>query len=671
MSNERNALALDPIDQALSRLPLMAARVGSDKKLQFVNSELAKRLNQSTERLLKEPLPQLVLPEVAEVVNSAIERALSGESTHSSLTYDHPDLGQRFVELIMQPHIDEDGLCSGALFFLNDLTDKEHLKLKHRELQEFIGALDVHAIVAVTDLQGAITYVNDKFCEISGYSRDELIGQTHRTVKSNLHPPSFYESIWQTISGGEVWQGEICNRAKDGSHYWVYTTIVPCIGHDGLPQKYIAIRADITELKRIQERAYQLAHFDPLTNLPNRRLLNDRLDKVREVSDRDGSFYGLLCIDLDDFGKVNDAFGHSKGDLLLLSVASRISALMSENDLVAHMGADEFLVVLGHLASDTESALSKLQETTRRINLALGEPYTFQQVMGHSGTEIICTASIGAAFSAGKSLKVEELLQRLDLALNKAKSIGHNRIVVYDEALGAAASRRLMLEHDLRHAVSRGQLVLYYQPIVDRDQSFSGVEALVRWQHPSQGMISPAEFIPIAEQSGLIVAIGEWVLDSALRQLRQWQEHPLRRNWTMSVNISARQFRDPEMVTRLLAKVASHSIPPSQLILELTETALLADEDGFLLRRLNELNNFGIKLALDDFGTGYSSLSYLTQLPLSKLKIDQSFVRAAEHDPNSRAISEAVIHLGNRLGLKITAEGVETVEQFNYLLGKV
>lgn len=540
----------------------------------------------------------------------------------------------------------------------------ENAKIK-KELWDYKAALDAHAIVAITDANGIITYVNDKFCALSQYARHELLGRTHNIVNAGHHPPKFFDNLWATISQGRVWQGEICNRAKDGSHYWVYSTIVPFVGEDGFPEKYISIRADITALKHAEHEAQHLALYDPLTHLPNRRLLLDRLKQVQAASARTGQYFGMLSLDLDGFKQVNDLYGHQQGDQLLQQVGQRLKMRLRATDTAARMGGDEFIVVLQDLGVDDEEAAAALQAIEHKLREAIMRPYDGAGRMHDDA--VVTSPSTGGVVACGQKLSGQDLLHYADLALYRAKANGRNCFVLFEEALKAEADRKSSLEYDMRFAIERGEFQLYYQPIVNREQCTIGMEALIRWNHPVRGLVPPGEFIELAEQSGHIIPIGWWVLETAVAQLRRWHTDPDRTAWSLSVNVSAKQLQHPHFADSLLQLIARSGINPSKLCLEITETALLSGLDKKLVDKLCAMRDMGLQFALDDFGTGYSSLIYLKQLPLSRLKIDKSFVQSLLHEHKDQSITRAVLLLAQELNMFVIAEGVETPEQFDYL----
>ncbi|MDO8178968.1 MAG: EAL domain-containing protein [Undibacterium sp.] len=659
--------------------------------------------------------------------------------------------------------------------------------LYEREVEHH--ALNHHAIVSLTDRDGQITYVNEKFCEISGYTRDELLGQNCRLLKSGEHLPAFYQALWQSINTGETWQGEICNRRKDGSLFWLAETINSFMDSADVPYQYAAISTDITyvkmaeaalrvseernlQLQRKQDAAdkqqlldrvtdafvsldndwcytyankaagqmfgrtpeqligkniwtefpegvgqefhqvylqamadrkpahleayyppYEkwfenriypseagltiyfqditarklaekqiehLAYFDALTGLPNRRLLVDRLHQVLASTTRNHKHGALIYIDLDHFKTLNDTRGHELGDLFLQEVARRLSSSLREGDTAARLGGDEFVVMLCDLAEDPIESASQAEAVAENILFSLNQSIEL------GGQTYNGTVSIGIALFGEPGITTDDLLKWADIAMYQAKAAHRNTLRFFDPRMQEVVNGRAAMENDLREAILQQQFVLYYQIQVDEHNRATGAEALIRWRHPVRGIVSPLEFIALAEETGLILPIGQWVLETACKQLVQWAADPAVAQLTLAVNVSARQFRLPTLVEQVLAIVNSSGANPHRLKLELTESMLLDDVEN-MIRKMADLRAHGISFALDDFGTGYSSLAYLKRLPLDQIKIDRSFVRDVLTDPNDAAIARTVVALAHGMGLAVIAEGVETEGQRDFL----
>ena len=431
-------------------------------------------------------------------------------------------------------------------------------------------------------------------------------------------------------------------------------------GAHGEDTHYVGTISDISERKAVEEEIKRLAFFDPLTHLPNRRLLIDRLHQAMVASNRSGRLGALLFIDLDNFKTLNDTLGHDMGDLLLGQVAERLVGCVREGDTVARFGGDEFVVMLENLSADRNEAATQTRTVGEKILATLNAPYFLEARSHHS------TSSIGATLFADHHDAIDELLKQADLAMYQAKAAGRNVMRFFDQGMQAVVNARADLEADLRRAIQGEEFLLHYQPQVDRDGHLTGAEALVRWRHPARGMVPPGEFIPVAEETGLILPLGHWVLETACKQLVTWAARPGMADVTLAVNVSARQFRHPDFVSQVLAVIENCGADPRRLKLEITESLLLDDVED-VITKMTELQEIGIGFSLDDFGTGYSSLAYLKRLPLDQLKIDQSFVRDVLTDPNDAAIARTIVALAQSLGLSVIAEGVETEAQRNLL----
>lgn len=540
---------------------------------------------------------------------------------------------------------------------ISELFAKQSLaELKYQK-----SAVDEHAIVSVTDVRGIITYANSKFCKISGYTEEELLGQDHSILSSGYHPKGFFKEMYRTVATGKHWHDEVCNRAKDGSLYWVDTTITPFMDDNGKPKSYISIRTDISLRKAAEEKNGILALYDPLTNLPNRRLLLDRLKQALANSARSTKRGALLFLDLDHFKTLNDTLGHDVGDLLLQSVASRLTTCVRAGDTVARFGGDEFVILLENLSAHDIEAANQTEDVAEKIIQALNQPY---QLNTHNYYN---TCSIGATLFVGHEHALEELLKQADIAMYESKNNGRNTIRFFDPKMQEVITARVDLENELKKAIENQQFELHYQIQVDSNGQALGAEALIRWQHPERGMISPYHFIPLAEETRLILPIGQWVLDTACAQLNKWQQAPQAQGLVLAVNVSAKQFAQLDFVNQVKDTIQRHGIKPTLLKLELTESTLV-DNINDIITKMNALSKLGIRFSLDDFGTGYSSLQYLKTLPLDQLKIDRSFVRDIATDSSDRAIVRTIITMAHSLDIDVIAEGVETAEQQQFLV---
>jgi diguanylate cyclase (GGDEF)-like protein/PAS domain S-box-containing protein len=533
-------------------------------------------------------------------------------------------------------------------------------KRAEEDLRIAATAFEAQEGMIVTDAHLAILRVNRAFAEATGYDADELIGKTPRVLKSGRQDAAFYAAMWQRIVREGSWQGELWNRRKDGVEYPEWLTITAVKNAAGEVTHYVGTMTDITERKTAEAQIQHLAYYDSLTHLPNRRLLNDRLQQALAASTRSRRQGALLFIDLDNFKSLNDTRGHDIGDRLLVEVAMRLGGCVREGDTVARLGGDEFLVMLLDLSGESREAAAQARTVAEKIIAALNCPY---QLAGH---EHHSTPSIGITLFSNHHDSVEDLLKQADMAMYQAKTAGRNALRFFDPAMQASVLARVTLEEGLRAALERNEFVLFYQAQVDRTGNPTGAEALLRWNHPLRGLVSPAEFIGPAEDIGLIVPLGRWVLESACRQLVAWSDNPALQRLTIAVNVSARQFRDPGFVAGVIEVLDTTGADPQQLKLELTESLFLDDIEE-TIARMTALKARGVGFSLDDFGTGYSSLAYLKRLPLDQLKIDQSFVRDVLTDANDAAIARTVVALAQSLGLTVIAEGVETEAQRRFL----
>ncbi|SDV00277.1 putative bifunctional diguanylate cyclase/phosphodiesterase [Pseudomonas mucidolens] len=523
--------------------------------------------------------------------------------------------------------------------------------------EKYRRAVDAAAIFSETDLAGRITYVNDQFCVLSGYGRDELLGQNHRLLASGLHPVAFFQGMWRTITGGGVWRGEICNRAKDGTLYWVDSTMVPLLDErTGLVQKYVSIRFDVSEKRQLLHTLQWRVGHDVLTGLPNRAYLSELLVQSLEFSRREDIPLAVCMLDLDGFKAVNDGYGHACGDLLLVEVASRLREIIRGEDVVARLAGDEFVLILRYVRDAQE-----LNAALLRILKAISEPYSIQ------GAQINLFASIGVTQFPLDDEDADTLLRHADQAMYVAKQNGRNRFQLFDVSLEQEVKATQQTVQQLRQALAAGELCLHYHPKINlRHGQVVGFEALLRWQHPVRGLVPPKDFLPLIEQTDLIVDVGEWVMDQVLAQMRQWQGAGY--CWPVSVNIAARHFQRMDFVERLQQLLAKHpEVEPHMLDLEIAESVAI-DHIQRVTAHLEACQSLGVSFSLDDFGTGYSSLSYLKQLPTQTIKIDKSFVRDILHDKNDLALTQAVIGLARAFGREVIAEGLETREHGQLLL---
>jgi diguanylate cyclase (GGDEF)-like protein/PAS domain S-box-containing protein len=513
----------------------------------------------------------------------------------------------------------------------------------------------------ISDARGVFLRVNKAFTAITGYSAEEAVGQTPGILASGRHDAAFHESMTRTLVSEGAWAGEIWNKRKNGEIYLEWLNVSAVKDDTGATTHYVAICSDLSERVRAQTQIETLAFYDPLTHLPNRRLLLDRLEQALHTSTRHARKSALLFVDLDNFKTLNDTLGHHQGDLLLVQVAQRLKTCIRDGDTVARLGSDEFVVVLEDLSEDDIEAATKAETVGDKILSSFVPDFSVGSGAYHG------TPSIGITLFGADTLESsEQPLKRAELAMFEAKAAGRNRLRFFDTRMQAEVSARAALEADMREAVQQQQFVLHYQPQVVGAGRISGVEALVRWNHPQRGMVSPGEFITLAEETGLILALGQWVLDTACAQLAAWEHQPELAQLTIAVNVSARQFQQVDFVDAVLATLARTRAKPRLLKLELTESMLVGDVEA-VIAKMGTLKAHGVSFSLDDFGTGYSSLAYLKRLPLAQLKIDQGFVQNIVTDPNDAAIAKMVVALAESMGLAVIAEGVELQAQADFL----
>ncbi len=531
--------------------------------------------------------------------------------------------------------------------------DAEGLARLAMRLSTTLGSIS-EAFVTL-DVTGRFTYLNHESEHLLQRKGADLLGSEIWTVLGDTVNEHLRWHIEQALSTNRRVEFE---DFYAGLGKWLELRVHPFA--EGLAVYF----RDVTERKVAEKKIHHLAFYDPLTELPNRQLLLDSLTQALADSAITAEFGALMFIDLDNFKVLNDTLGHPKGDLLLQKVAARLKACVRKTDTVARLGGDEFVVMLQNLGGEAEAAARKAQAVADKVLVTLREPYDL------AGHQHYSTGSIGVTpFNARQQADVSDLLKQADLAMYHAKNLGRNTVCFFDPAMQAIISASAALGADLRTGLREQQFVLHYQPQVDAQRRMVGVEALLRWQHPQRGVVNPSEFIPVAEETGLIVPLGHWVLEQACLQLALWSQSAKTAGLSMAVNVSVRQFRDPDFVDAVMALIKQTGIRPQKLKLELTES-LLADRMEVTLAKMGTLKALGVTLALDDFGMGYSSLSYLNRLPLNQLKIDKSFVADVSSDPRDAAISRAIVFLAQSMGLEVMAEGVETEAQMQFLVAQ-
>ncbi len=574
-------------------------------------------------------------------------RACSGKTETFELV-----LKTRTFQCHIEPLRNEDDAIVGVLGFALDITER---KLAEARMNKLSRAIEQTAdSVVVTDCNGIVEYVNKAFEQDTGYSAIEVIGQKSSMTRSGKHSDEFYADLWNTILAGKVYRNVLINRCKDGTLYHEEKTITPLMDDTGKISHFISTGRDITERLQVQERLKFMAHHDSLTGLPNRVLFTDRLEHALDKMSRQDSFIAVMFLDMDRFKIINDTLGHDTGDEALRIIASRISKCVRNEDTVARLGGDEFAILLEGVSRARDAA-----PIAHKILNSLSGSLTIE------GHELFITTSIGISLYPTDGNDSRTLLKHADIAMYRAKEEGRNSYQFYSSDMSAMTFERLNLETSLRHALQRQEFVLHYQPQVDTDSDkLIGIEALLRWQHPDLGIVYPGDFIPLLEDTGMIVDVGEWVMREACRQCRQWNDNG--HNVRVSVNISSRQFGVRGFTDSIRAILCETGLPPTMLDLEITETVVI-EHCRHTMDVFRELQGMGVSLTLDDFGTGYSSLSYLKRIPIKALKIDGSFVRDVANDEDDAGMVRAIIAMARSLHLEVIAEGVETRAQSEFL----
>jgi diguanylate cyclase (GGDEF)-like protein/PAS domain S-box-containing protein len=537
---------------------------------------------------------------------------------------------------------------------LKEREERLNFSNQHLRLAEKVFETTFEGIM-VTDAHLAIESINPAFTKITGYELHEVLGKKPGVLSSGRHDPEYYRKMRLELAENGCWQGEIWNRRKAGEVYPEWLSISTVKNQAGQVTNYVAIFSDITERKASEDHVRHLAHHDALTNLPNRMLLMERLSHALAHAHRHGQRVAVMFLDLDRFKNINDTLGHTAGDQLLKSVAERLSECVREDDTVARLGGDEFVMILEEVSN-----IQDVAGVAQKLINALERPVMLER------QEVFATTSIGISIYPDDGDSAEILIKHADTAMYRAKEQGRNNCQFYTADMNERALERLTMENSLRHALERNEFMLYYQPQVDlRTRGITGMEALLRWQHPDFGLVSPARFIPIAEETGLIVPIGEWVLRAACFQNKAWQDAGMPR-LHVAVNLSARQFKQPNLVNVVSQVLADSGLEPRYLELEITESIAMEHAEE-TIARLNELKAMGVTISMDDFGTGHSSLSYLKRFPIDTLKIDRSFVQDVLLDSQDSAIAAAITTMARSLKMKVVTEGVETQEQIGFL----
>jgi diguanylate cyclase (GGDEF)-like protein/PAS domain S-box-containing protein len=539
-------------------------------------------------------------------------------------------------------------------------------KLTADSLRKLSQAIEQSPVsVMITDLEGNIEYVNPEFCRGTGYSADEVVGKNPRFLKSGYTQDSQFRNMWNTICAGQSWTGELYNRKKNGDLFWENVTISPIKNKQGKATHYLAIKEDISLRKEYEERLLYQANYDKLTELPNRTLAYDRLQQAVASAIRESRRIAVLYMDFDHFKNINDTLGHSAGDKFLIEMSKRLRFCVRDVDTVARLGGDEFLVMMTEVGGEGETTdaeyMEAIQNKTREIIQTVSKPCVIDDI------EFTITASVGIAIFPRDGEDPHMLLRNADTAMYRSKRKGSGGCEVFTPEMSDFVIKRVELDNKIRHALEDGRFYLKYQPLMDaQSHAIVGAEALLRWQDDELGDVPPDMFIPLAEESGIIVDIGNWVIDTACRDIGRWQQSASNNNLYMAINLSSRQFRGKSIAASISSLLAKHDLHGRSLELEITERLLMKDVPE-VITTMNQFKEMDIRLSIDDFGTGYSSLSYLKRFPFDVLKIDKAFVRDIGIDPDDSALCEAIIAMAHSLGLGVIGEGVENAEQFEFL----
>ncbi len=629
------------------------ATLDREGRFTYVNDETARLLRRSGARLLGRRIWRELDDQGSDQLRQQVLQALAqGRSVEFEDFY--LPLHQ-WLELRLYPY------AEGLAVYFHDVSERRRAQEELLLLKTSISRLNDVVMIAETTAEGGprIVFANDAFTRLTGYTLDEVLGRNPRLLRGPMTQPGEIERIRQALRRWEPVRAELISHKKNGESFWLELEVVPVDESPRGVKHWVAVGRDITARKAQDDAIEHLAFYDTLTQLPNRRLLMERLEKALSAPGPRRRNGALMFIDLDHFKVLNDSLGHARGDMLLQQVAQRLGRCVRRHDTVARLGGDEFVVMLQDLHTEPEAALDQARVVGEKILQALSEPYDL------AGHQFHGTCSVGITPFHNDHETIGELLKQADLAMYQAKAAGRNAMCFFDPAMQAAATAHAALSSELRHALHEQQFVLHYQPQVGRGGRMVGVEALVRWQRADR-LVGPGEFITPAEESGLILPLGTWALQTACAQIAAWAGRPDTDHLVVAVNVSARQFRHPEFVDLVMETIARTGIRPDRLKLELTES-LLATDIEVTIAKMGRLKDLGVTLSIDDFGMGYSALSYLKHMPLDQLKIDRAFVKDVLTDPNDAAIARTIIGLAQSLGLAVIAEGVETEAQRNFL----
>lgn len=632
--------------------------IDSDLNISYVSPNVSGLLGFSANELVGSSSVNIIHPDDMAIVAKAQQFVMRNPGQAHTIQYRvHHKAGRWIFVESNGVNLLNNSDINGVLVSMRDISERKQIET---DLRIAAIVFESQEGMFVTNAQNEILRVNSAFTTITGYRAEDIVGQNPRILQSGHHTADFYQSMWAYINQTGAWEGEIWNRRKNGDIFPEHLTITAVKDSDGIVANYVATLTDITQSKAAALEIERLAFYDSLTGLPNRQLLRDRLIPALANSHRSGQKGALLFIDLDNFKTLNDTLGHDMGDILLKKVAQRLESCVREGDTVARLGGDEFVVMLEDLSEQALEAAAQTEVIGHKILATLNQPYWLDT---HSYDS---TCSIGATLFYSHEQSIDELLKQADIAMYQAKTSGRNALSFFDPQMQASINARVSLEADLRHALTASQFILYYQPQFFQNGQCIGAEVLIRWQHPQRGLISPLDFIPLAEETGLMLPIGQWILQTACAQLKYWAGNKQTQELQLAVNVSARQFRQGDFVEQVSEIIRNNAINPHKLKLELTESMVLDDIDD-AINKMNALRDIGVRFSLDDFGTGYSSLAYLTKLPLDQLKIDRSFVRNIGVKTTDAVIVQTIIGMAKNLGMDVIAEGVETEAQRQFL----
>ncbi len=621
--------------------------------IRFVNQALADMLGYSLEEMLGRPVFDFENENNQNVLKQQIAERKKGFSSIYEIEVLHKKGHSVLIQAESAPFLDDQENFDGVVEGIKDVTDIRRQQLKLKMLSSAVEQSG--SMVVITDQNAYIEYANPKLCAVTGYIKEELLGKNTYMLQPEDVDMQIVNDLWETINQGKEWQGEMQLRKKDGGKIWVLVSVSSITNEQEKITHFVTVFEDVSQLKEAHLRMEELAYVDSLTGLANRILFRDRLEQVLKGLKRSGVTAALLYLDLDEFKRINDSLGHDVGDAVLMKVAATLRQCVRYQDTVARMGGDEFVILLTDIGD-----MSGASSVARKIMKKMSEPVSLLK------NEILITPSIGITLAPEDSLNADILLKNADMAMYKAKSLGRNNFQFFTEEMNTQIVDHLTIENDLRSALNSDQLYVKYQPKCDvKTKKIIGVEALIRWKHPTKGELSPEFFIPIAETAGLMIKLGQWVLRTACKEVKSLESKGMR-DIELAVNLSTRQFRDPDLLETIQNILSETNFKAVNLELEITETTLMEQIDH-AIDLLDQIKALGISLTIDDFGTGYSSLNYLKRLPIDTLKIDKAFITDIPDDKDDMEISAAVIAMAHKLGLTVVAEGVSTQAHWDFL----